>query len=98
MGPKPYKSSAYLAEDKGHSVLQYYITILAIIGYGRFVRSLSKLYSRHLNFYCKKLTQVEVGYGLLNVAQYVSCKVLSLFFFAHMLAGSIMVTYIPKQS
>ena len=28
-----------------------------------------------MNFYCKKLTQVEVGYGLLNVAQYVSCKV-----------------------
>ena len=28
-----------------------------------------------MNLYnCKKLTQVEVGYGLLNVAQYVSCK------------------------
>ena len=27
-----------------------------------------------MSFYCKKLTQVEVGYGLLNVAQYVSCK------------------------
>ena len=36
---------------------------------------LSKLYSEHMNFYCKKLTQVEIGYGLLNVAQYVSCKV-----------------------
>ena len=28
----------------------------------------------HIKFYCKKLTQVEVGYGLLNVAKYVSCK------------------------
>ena len=33
-----------------------------------------------MNFYCKKLTQVEVGYWLLNVAQYVSCKVVSYFF------------------
>ena len=46
-----------------------------MIGYGRFVWNLSKLNSRHINFYCKKLTQVEVGYGLLNVAKYVSCKV-----------------------
>ena len=28
-----------------------------------------------MNLYCKKLTEVGVGYGLLNVAQYVSCKV-----------------------
>ena len=27
-----------------------------------------------VGIYCKKLTQVEVGYGLLNVAHYVSCK------------------------
>ena len=26
-------------------------------------------------FFVKKLTQVEVGYGLLNVAEYVRCKV-----------------------
>ena len=36
----------------------------AIIGYGRFVWNLSKLNSRHKNLYCKKLTQVGVGYGL----------------------------------
>ena len=38
------------------------------------------LNSRHINFYCKKLTQVEVGHGLLNVAEYVSCKVVLYFF------------------
>ena len=32
-----------------------------------------------MNFYCKKMTQVEVGYGLLNVAQYVSCKLVLYF-------------------
>ena len=31
-----------------------------------------------MNFYVKKLTQVEVDYGLLNVVQYVSCN---LYFF-----------------
>ena len=30
----------------------------ASIGYGRFVWNLSKLNSRHINVYCKKLTQV----------------------------------------
>ena len=33
-----------------------------------FVLNLSKVNSRHINLYCKELTQVEVGYGLLNVA------------------------------
>ena len=33
-----------------------------------------------VGIYCKKLTQVEVGYGLLNVAHYVSCKELFYFF------------------
>ena len=65
-------------------MLQYYITIIAYtqhyIGYGRFIRNLGKLYSRHMNFYCKKMTQVEVRYRLLNVAQYVSCKVVLYFF------------------
>ena len=64
-------------------MLQYYMTNIiytAIIGYGRFVWNLSKLHSRHINFYCKKLTLVEVGYGLLNVAKYVSCKVVLNFF------------------
>ena len=52
-------------------MLQYYINIIAnaaIIGYGRFVWNLGKLNSRHINFYSKKLTQVEDGHGLLNVA------------------------------
>ena len=44
-----------------------------------------------MNFYCKKLTQVEVGYGLLNVAQYVS-----LLFLVYMVAGSNMVAFILK--
>ena len=69
-----------MAADPGHHVLQYYINIIsknaAIIGYVRFVWNRSKLNSGHINFYCKMLTQVEVGYGLLNVAEYVSCKVL----------------------
>ena len=51
-----------------------------------------------MNFYCKKLTQVEAGYGLLNVAQYVSCKVVLYFFLVYMVAGGVMVTFIPKQS
>ena len=52
-----------------------------------------------MNFYCKKLTQVEVGYRLLNVAQYVSCKAaLFIFFLVYMVAGSVVVTFIPKQS
>ena len=50
-----------------------------------------------MNFYCKKLTQVESGYALLNVAQYVSCKVL-LFFLAYIAAGIAIVTFITKQS
>ena len=58
--------------DHGHHVLQYYINIIAnaqqLLAMERFVWNLSKLNSRHMNFYCKKLTQVEVGYGLLNVA------------------------------
>ena len=53
--------------------------------------------SWHINFYCKKLTQVEVGNGLLNVALYVSCKVI-LYFFAYMVDGSVVVTFIPEQS
>ena len=36
-----------------------------------------------MNFYCKKLTQVEVGYGHLNVAQYVSFKVVLYFSCLH---------------
>ena len=36
--------------------------------YGKFVWNFSKLNSRHINFYFKKLTQVEAGYGPLNVA------------------------------
>ena len=68
----PYTASENLAADQGHHMLQYYINIIekyaAFIGYGRFVWNLSKLNSRHINFYCKNLTQVEVGYGLLNVA------------------------------
>ena len=69
IGPWPYTASENLAADQGNHVLQYYINIIgiyaAIIGHGRSVWNLSKLNSRHLNFYCKKLTQVEVGYGLL---------------------------------
>ena len=51
-----------------------------------------------MNFYCKKLTQVEVGYRLLNVAQYGNCKIVLYFFLVYMVAGSLMVTFIPKQS
>ena len=51
-----------------------------------------------MSFYCKKLTQVEVGYGLLNVAQHVSCIVELYFFLVYVVAGSAMVTLIPKQS
>ena len=47
---------------------KHYSKCAAIIGYGRFVWNHSKLNSRHINFYCKKLTQMEVGNGLLNVA------------------------------
>ena len=63
-------------------MLQYHITIIAYTQQlsdmdDLFGTSTNKLYSRHMNFYCKKLTQVEVGYGLLNVVYYVvSCKVL----------------------
>ena len=46
----------------------HYSIYAVVIGYGRRIWNLRKLYSRHINFYCKKLTQVEVGYGLLNVA------------------------------
>ena len=54
--------------------------------------------SSHINFYFKKLTQVEVGYGLVNVAKYVSCKVVRYcFFFVYMEDGSVMVTFIPIQ-
>ena len=49
----------------------HYSIYAAIIGYGRCIWNLGKLYSRHIHFYCKKLTQGEVGYGLLNVAEYV---------------------------
>ena len=80
-------------------MLQYYMTIIAytyaaIIGYGRFIWNLSKLYSRHINFYCKKLTQVVIRYGLLNVVQYVNC----IFFLVYniMVDGSVMVTFIQK--
>ena len=53
--------------------------------------------SRHINFYCKKMTQVENGYGLLNVAKNVSCKVVLYFFLVYMVDGSVMVTFISKQ-
>ena len=53
-------------------MLQYYINIIAetqqLLDMEDLFGNLSKLNSRHINFYCKKLTQVEVGYGLLNGA------------------------------
>ena len=55
-------------------MLQYYVTIIA---YTQQLLDMEDLFG---TFYCKKLTQVEVGYGLLNVAQYVSCKVVLYFF------------------
>ena len=61
-----------MAADQGHHLLQYYINIIAnaqqLLDMEDFVWNLSKLNGRHINFYCKTLTQVEVGYGLLNVA------------------------------
>ena len=36
-----------------------------------------------MNVYCKKLTQVELGYGLLNVAQYFSCEIVLYFSCLH---------------
>ena len=63
-----------MAADKENLVLKYYMTIIAytqqLLDMEDFFCNLSKLYSRHINFYCKKLTQdlIEVGYGLLNVA------------------------------
>ena len=36
-----------------------------------------------MNFYCKKLTEVEVGYRVLNLVQYVSCKVVFIFSCLH---------------
>ena len=72
MGPEPYKASENMAAVQGHHVLQYYINIITntqqLLDNRGFVWNLSKLNSRHINFYCKKLTPVEVGYGLLNVA------------------------------
>ena len=42
---------------------------MAIVAYTQQLLDIEgKLYSRHIKFNCKKLTQVEVGYGLLNVA------------------------------
>ena len=60
-------------------MLQNYMTIKA---YTQQLLDMEDLYgtSVAINYYCKKLTQVEVGYGLLNVALYVSCKVLLYFF------------------
>ena len=53
-------------------MLQVYMTIKAftqqLLAMEDLIGTSAKLYSRHINFYCKKLTQVEVGYGLLNVA------------------------------
>ena len=65
-------------------MLQYYqYSIYAnIIGYGK-----------RYYWNCKKLTQVEVGYWLLNVAECVCGKVL-LFLHVYMLDGSIMVNFI----
>ena len=54
-------------------MLQYYMTIIAYTPQVLDIEdlfenwNLSQLYSRHINFYSKKLTQVEVGCGLLNV-------------------------------
>ena len=69
MGSYPYTFFEKLCMDtRATIVYKHYSNYAAIIGYERFVWNLSKLNSRHIDFYCKKLTQVEVGYGLLNVA------------------------------
>ena len=60
-----------MVADHGHHVLQYYINIIANAQQLLDMDDLfgtCKLNSRHINFYCKKLTQVKVGYWLLNVA------------------------------
>ena len=53
--------------------------------------------SRHIHFYCKKLTQVEVGHGLLNVAKYVSCKSSIIIFLVYILDGSVMVAFVTSK-
>ena len=72
MGPQPYTASENMAADQGHHVLQYYINIIAnaqqLLDMEGLFGTSAKLDSRNINFYCKKLTQVEVGYWLLNVA------------------------------
>ena len=49
-------------------MLQYYINIIAntqqLLDIKKIVWNLSKLNSRHINVYCKNLTQAEVEYGL----------------------------------
>ena len=56
-----------MAADQGNHMLQYYINIIAN-AQQLLAMEPQQLSSRHINFYCKKLTQVEVGYGLVNVA------------------------------
>ena len=54
-----------MAGDQGHHMLQYFINIIANAQQFLDMKDLfgtsAKLNSRHINFYCKNLTQVEVG-------------------------------------
>ena len=55
-----------MAADQGHHVLQYYINIMANTQQLLDMEDFLELQQIEQQA-CKKLTQVEVGYGLLNV-------------------------------